>query len=72
MIKSINETNLKIDELKLQIANLRKRKVAHDKQLNKLTMKNEQLKEETDKLKEINDKGFENIEKIEMIKGLKI
>ena len=66
LIKSINETNLKIDELKLQIANLRKRKVAHDKQLNKLTMKNEQLKEETDKLKEINDKGFENIEKIDM------
>ena len=66
LIKSINETNLKIDELKLQIANLRKRKVAHDKQLNKLTVKNEQLKEETDKLKEINDKGFENIEKIDM------
>jgi len=66
LIKSINETNLKIDELKLQIANLRKRKVAHDKQLNKLIMKNEQLKEETDKLKEINDKGFENIEKIDM------
>ena len=66
LIKSINETNLKIDELKLQIANLRKRKVAHDKQLNKLIVKNEQLKEETDKLKEINDKGFENIEKIDM------
>ena len=66
LIKAINETNLKIDELKLQIANLRKRKVAHDKQLNKLTVKNEQLKEETEKLKEINDKGFENIEKVDM------
>ena len=66
LIKAINETNLKIDELKLQIANLRKRKVAHDKQLNKLTLKNEQLKEETEKLKEINDKGFENIEKVDM------
>ena len=66
LIKAINETNLKIDELKLQIANLRKRKVAHDKQLNKLIVKNEQLKEETEKLKEINDKGFENIQKIDM------
>ena len=66
LIKAINETNLKIDELKLQIANLRKRKVAHDKQLNKLTVKNKQLKEETEKLKEINDKGFENIEKVDM------
>ena len=66
LIKTINETNLKIEELKFQIANLRKRKVAHDKQLNKLTERNEELKEETEKLKEINDKGFENIEKIDM------
>ena len=68
LIKAINETNLKIDELKLQIANLRKRKVAHDKQLNKLTVKNEQLKTETEKLKEVNDLGFQNIEQIDMEK----
>ena len=68
LIKAINETNLKIDELKLQIANLRKRKVAHDKQLTKLIIKNEQLKEETEKLKEINDQGFEDIQKIDMEK----
>ena len=68
LIKAINETNLKIDELKLQIANLRKRKVAHDKQLSKLIIKNEQLKEETEKLKEINEQGFEDIQKIDMEK----
>ena len=68
LIKAINETNLKIDELKLQIANLRKRKVAHDKQLNKLISKNEQLKTETEKLKEVNDLGFQNIEQIDMEK----
>ena len=68
LIKAINETNLKIDELKLQIANLRKRKVAHDKQLTKLIIKNEQLKEETEKLKEFNDQGFEDIQKIDMEK----
>ena len=68
LIKAINETNLKIDELKLQIANLRKRKVAHDKQLTKLIIKNEQLKEETEKLKEINEQGFEDIQKIDMEK----
>ena len=66
LIKNINETNLKIDELKLQIANLRKRKVAHDKQLNKLTDKNECLEKETEKLKKINDDCLENIEKIDM------
>ena len=44
LIKAINETNLKVEELKFQIANLRKRKVAHDKQLNKLSSKNEELK----------------------------
>ena len=68
LIKAINETNLKIDELKLQIANLRKRKVAHDKQLTTLIAKNEELKEETENLKEINEQGFENIEKIDMQK----
>ena len=49
LIKAINETNLKVEELKFQIANLRKRKVAHDKQLNKLSSKNEELKIETEK-----------------------
>ena len=66
LIKAINETNLKVDELKFQIANLRKRKVAHKTQLNKLATKNEILKIETEELKTKNDKGFENIEKIDM------
>ncbi len=66
LIKAINETNLKIDDLKFQIANLRKRKVAHDKQLTKLTSKNEKLQEETEKLKDKNDRDFENIENIDM------
>ena len=66
LIKSINETNLKVDELKFQIANLRKRKFAHKKQLNKLSTKNEKLKTETDDLKSKNDKGFQNIENIDM------
>ena len=66
LIKAINETNLKINELKLQISNLRKRKVAHNKQLTKLTSKNENLQEEAAKLKEKNDKDLENIEKIDM------
>jgi len=52
--------------LKFQIANLRKRRVAHDKQLKKLTSKNEQLKMETEKLKEKNDRDLENIENIDM------
>ena len=66
LIKAINETNLKVEELKFQIANLRKRKVAHDKQLNKLSSKNEELKIETEKLKEKNDKDLKNIEVIDM------
>ena len=66
LTKTINETNLKIEDLKFEIANLRKRKVAHEKQLERLIAKNEQLKIDTDKLKSINDKGFENIEKKDM------
>ena len=66
LIKAINETNLKIDELKLQIANLRKRKVAHNTQLTKLASKNEQLQKENEILREKNDKDLENIEKIDM------
>ena len=52
--------------MKFQIANLRKRKVAHDKQLTKLTSKNEKLQEETERLKDKNDRDFENIENIDM------
>ena len=66
LIKAINETNLKVDELKFQIANLRKRKVAHDKQLDKLTSKNDKLKIETDKLKNKNDRDLKNIEVVDM------
>jgi hypothetical protein len=66
LTKTINETNLKIEDLKFEIANLRKRKVAHEKQLEKLIAKNEQLKIDTDKLKSINEKGFESIEKKDM------
>ena len=66
LIKAINETNLKIDDLKFQIANLRKRKVAHDKQLTKLTSKNDILQVETKKLKDKNDRDLENIENIDM------
>ena len=47
LIKAINETNLKIDELKLQIANLRKRKVAHNTQLTKLASKMSNCKKKT-------------------------
>ena len=36
--------------------------MSQDKHLNKLTIKNEQLKTETEKLKEVNDLGFKNIE----------
>ena len=63
LTKTINETNLKIEDLKKEISNLRKRKVAHEKQLSLLIAKNEQLKIDTDKLKTINEKGFERIEK---------
>ena len=66
LTKTINETNLKIEDLKFEIANLRKRKVAHEKQLERLIAKNEQLKIDTDKLKSINEKGFESIEKKDM------
>ena len=66
LTKTINETNLKIEDLKFEIANLRKRKVAHEKQLERLIAKNEDLKKDTDKLKSINEKGFESIEKKDM------
>ena len=66
LTKTINETNLKIEDLKKEISNLRKRKVAHEKQLSLLIAKNEQLKIDTDKLKTINEKGFERIEKNDM------
>lgn len=63
LTKTINETNLKIEDLKFEINNLRKRKVAHDKQLKKLISKNDKLKEDTDKLKEKNERGYQKIEK---------
>ena len=66
LTKTINETNLKIEDLKKEISNLRKRKVAHEKQLSLLIAKNEQLKIDTDKLKAVNEKGFERIEKNDM------
>ena len=62
LTKTINETNLKIEDLKFEIDNLRKRKVAHDTQLKKLIDKNKELKTYTDELKEINEKGFQNVE----------
>ena len=63
LTKTINETNLKIDDLKFEIANLRKRKVAHEKQLEKLKKKNEKLAKNTEKLKKINEKELDIIEK---------
>ena len=66
LTKTINETSLKIEDLKKEISNLRKRKVAHEKQLNLLIATNDQLKIDTDKLKAVNEKGFERIEKNDM------
>ena len=63
LTKTINETYLKIEDLKFEIGNLRKRRVAYENQLKKLIIKNEKLKNTTDKLKDINQKGFDNIEK---------
>ena len=54
LTKTINETSLKIDDLKFEIANLRKRKVAYEKQLEKLISNNEEQSEETKKLKKKN------------------
>ena len=64
LTKTINETNLKIDDLKFEIANLRKRKVAHEKQLEKLILKNEILAKTNEQLKKNNEKILDNIEKI--------
>ena len=62
LTKTINETNLKIEDLKFEIEDLRKRKVAHENQLIKLIKKNEKLNQTTEKLRAINEKGFEGIE----------
>ena len=62
LTKTINETNLKIDDLKFEIANLRKRKVAHIKQLERLVENNEKSAKEIEQLKKINQKGLERIE----------
>ena len=72
LTKTINETQLKIEDLKFEISNLRKRKVAYEKQLDRLILTNEEIKEETDKLKTKNEKGFEKIEKKDMQKLNKI
>ena len=63
LTKTINETNLKIEDLKFEISNLRKRKVAHEKQLNKLIRKNELKAKDTEILKKINEKELKKIEK---------
>ena len=68
LTKTINETQLKIEDLKFEISNLRKRKVAYEKQLNRLISTNEDIKIETDKLKSKNEKVFEKIEKNDMQK----
>ena len=62
LTKTINETILKIEDLKFEISNLRKRKVAYEHQLNKIIEKNKNLQTVTDKLEDINKKGFEGIE----------
>ena len=62
LTKTINETILKIEDLKFEISNLRKRKVAYEHQLNKIIEKNKNLQAVTDKLEDINKKGFEGIE----------
>ena len=62
LTKTINETILKIEDLKFEISNLRKRKVAYEHQLNKIIEKNKNLQTATDKLEDINKKGFEGIE----------
>ena len=63
LTKTINETNLKIEDLKFEISNLRKRKVAHENQLEKLIKKNEKLGIKNEKLKKTNEKELERIEK---------
>ena len=65
LTKTINETSLKIEDLKFEISNLRKRKVANEKKLNELIEENENKKIYKDELKSINDKGFDRIEKID-------
>ena len=72
LTKTINETQLKIEDLKFEISNLRKRKVAYEKQLERLISTNEEIKTDTDKLKSVNEKGFEKIEKNDMQKLNKI
>ena len=62
LTKTINETYLKIEDLKFEIDNLRKRRLAYDTQLKKLINNNEELKKYTDELKEVNEKGFQNVE----------
>ena len=63
LTKTINETNLKIDDLKFEIANLRKRKLAHEKKLNDLLQENEKEVERIENLKKKNEKEIKGIKR---------
>ena len=61
LTKTINETNLKIEDLKFEIANLRKRKLAHEKKLEDLILENEAKVENIGELKKTNEKEMKQI-----------
>ena len=61
LTKTINETNLKIEDLKFEIANLRKRKLAHGKKLEDLILENEAIVENIGELKKTNEKEMKQI-----------
>ena len=61
LTKTINETNLKIEDLKFEIANLRKRKLAHEKKLEDLILENEAIVENIGELKKTNEKEMKQI-----------
>ena len=58
----INDTNLDIEDLKIQIENLRKLKSQSVYQLNLIEKKNEKLKKDTEELKKKNDDTNKKIE----------
>jgi hypothetical protein len=58
----INDTNLDIEDLKIQIENLRKQKSQSVYQLNLIEKKNEKLKKDTEELKKKNDDTNKKIE----------
>ena len=66
LTKTINETNLKIDELKFEIENLRKRKDAYHQQLVSFNQLNEEMEKEQIKLQEINAQNEEKIKSTDM------